>query len=304
MGSFIGLWGEPLVLRARDGTALQAMVAVPDRARGHVLLLQGRTEFLEKYAGVAAALLSRGLAVAAVDWRGQGGSDRLLADPMIGHVDRFESFHDDLDALVGHPAVAALPGPRLMLAHSMGGCVGLGWLHARGGGGVQAAIFSAPMLGLAIRPPLGWIAPGLARVLCLLGRRTGYAPGGGPQPYALGPFEGNLLTGDAAAFQALGDWLRQHPRAGLGGPSIGWVDAAYRAMRALRARPVPVPSLFLLGTAEAVVDPSAIRRAGAAPGASLVLVEGARHECFIETPERQAVVWRAIDGFLAGQGVT
>jgi lysophospholipase len=298
-----GTWGDTIALSASDGTPLRGMVSVPAAARGHVLLLQGRTEFLEKYAGVVAALRDRGLAVAAVDWRGQGGSARLVPDPMMGHVDRFEAFHDDLDALVAHPSVAALPGPRLMLAHSMGGCAGLGWLHARAGGGVAAAVFSAPMLGLPLRPPLGWIAPGLSRLLCLLGRSKSYAPGGGPDPYALGPFRDNLLTGDEAGFVGLGDWLRQHPQAGLGGPSVGWVAAAFRAMQGLRDRPVPVPSLFLLGSAEAVVDPAAVRRAAQEAGARLLVVDGARHECFIETPTRQAMVWQGIDSFLAEHGI-
>jgi lysophospholipase len=175
-------------------------------------------------------------------------------------------------------------------------------LHARAGGGVAAAIFSAPMLGLPLRPPLGWIAPGLSRLLCLLGRSKSYAPGGGPQPYALGPFRDNLLTSDEAGFAALGDWLRQHPQAGLGGPSVGWVAAAFRAMQALRDRPVPVPTLFVLGSAEAVVDPAAVRRA-AKDGARLLVVDGARHECFIETPARQAMVWQGIDAFLAEHGI-
>lgn len=298
-----GVWGEVIALSARDGTALRGMVLVPDNPRGHVLLLQGRTEFLEKYAGVAAALADRGFAVAALDWRGQGGSARLVADPMMGHVDGFEAFHDDLDALVAHSSVAALPGPRVMVAHSMGGCAGLGWLHARAGGGVAAAVFSAPMLGLPLKPPLGWIAPGLVRLLALFGRSRTYAPGGGPEPYALGPFADNLLTGDAAAFAALGAWLRAHPQAGLGGPSVGWVAAAFKAMNALRDRPVPVPALFVLGSAEAVVDASAVRRAATAPGGKLLLVEGARHECFIETPDRQAKVWAAIDAFFGAEGL-
>jgi lysophospholipase len=220
---------------------------------------------------------------------------------MIGHVDRFEAFHDDIDALVSHPAVAALPGPRLMLSHSMGGCAGLGWMLARNGGNVRAAIFSAPMLGLPLRPPVGWIAPGLSRLLCRLGMARFYAPGGSPRPYALGAFEDNLLTGNPATFAALGDWLRVNPGAALGGPSIGWVAAACRAMHALRDVPVPVPSLFLLGTAEAVVDAASVRRAARAPGAVLATIDGARHEPFIETPERQAAVWAAIDAFLAQQ---
>lgn len=291
-------WGEPLALTARDGVALRGAVSRPAGARAHVLLLPGRTEFLEKYAGVVAALGARGLAVASLDWRGQGGSARLARDASLGHVDDFAAFRTDLDALLAAPQVAALPGPRLVVAHSMGGAIGLSWLVEEGGAGVRAAVFSAPMLGLPLRPPVGWIAPGLARLAVRLGLGRAYAPGGGPQPYCFGPFEENLLTGDADSHAALGAFLRTNPGLGLGGPSFGWLAAAFDAMQALRERPVPVPSLFFVGTAEKVVDPVAIRNAARLAGARLVEIDGGRHEAFIETAPRRAALWQAIDDFL------
>lgn len=47
-------------------------------ARGTVLLFPGRTEYIEKYGLCAADFARRGLATMAIDWRGQGLSDRLL----------------------------------------------------------------------------------------------------------------------------------------------------------------------------------------------------------------------------------
>ena len=57
--------------------------------RGTVAILGGRGEFIEKYFEVAEDLLSRGLAVATMDWRGQGGSERPLRNARKGHVDDF-----------------------------------------------------------------------------------------------------------------------------------------------------------------------------------------------------------------------
>src|ERR1043166_3543765 len=55
--------------------------------RGTILLLTGRGEFIEKYATeVVGELLGRGFCVYAVDWRGQGLSDRALADRSKGAV--------------------------------------------------------------------------------------------------------------------------------------------------------------------------------------------------------------------------
>ena len=46
-----------------------------------------------------AELLARGFAVVALDWRGQGLSERQLRNPRKGHIDDFEIYERDLVAL-------------------------------------------------------------------------------------------------------------------------------------------------------------------------------------------------------------
>jgi len=62
------------------------------KPRGTICLVQGRTEFIEKYFETIADFRKRGFAVATFDWRGQGGSDRLIGNRRLGHVDRFEDY--------------------------------------------------------------------------------------------------------------------------------------------------------------------------------------------------------------------
>ncbi len=59
--------------------------------------------------------------------------------------------------------------------------------------------------------------------------------------------------------------------------------------------------LTFLGTDETVVSSSIIRtQVGQMKQGTLVTLQGARHEIFMETPAIQAEVWAAIDGFLEG----
>jgi lysophospholipase len=58
-------------------------------ARGTVVLLQGRNECIEKYYETIRHFTGRGLWVATFDWRGQGRSERLVKNPLRGHVRRF-----------------------------------------------------------------------------------------------------------------------------------------------------------------------------------------------------------------------
>ena len=70
---------------------------VPGTARGTVVVLTGRGEFIEKSATeVVGELLGRGYAVIAMDWRCQGLSDRALADRNKGHIDNFSTYMADL----------------------------------------------------------------------------------------------------------------------------------------------------------------------------------------------------------------
>ena len=56
---------------------------------GTVAIFPGRAEFIEKYFEVAADLRERNFDVVVLDWRGQGGSDRLAAHRGKGHVGNF-----------------------------------------------------------------------------------------------------------------------------------------------------------------------------------------------------------------------
>ena len=73
---------DPLPIKA-VGASLRAarFPAAPDvPARGVCVLLNGQTEFIEKYFEVIDELRGRGFAVATMDWRGQGGSTRMTED--------------------------------------------------------------------------------------------------------------------------------------------------------------------------------------------------------------------------------
>lgn len=300
-------WDETLELEAADGVRLRgALWHGPGNgvgSRGLVLLLSGRTEFLEKGTLPAAELVARGFTVASLDWRGQGHSQRLTDSPLKGHVDRFTDFHHDLEALIAHPAVAQLPGPCLILAHSMGGAIGLGAV-VRGQVAPTAMILSGPMLGIAMHPvmrPLSQATLGVAR---LIGKMDSWPPFGPVnKPYVFTGFEGNMLTGDRELFEWMEAALRRDPTLQLATPTLGWLDGAFTEMAWLAEQgPLACPALCLLGSREQVVEPDAVRAGAARLGADLVEIEGARHEVLNEAEPMRSQVWAAIDHFLSANG--
>jgi lysophospholipase len=253
--------------------------------KGTVLLLPGRTECIEKYGRAAGDLVARGFSVITVDWRGQGLADRALPDRMAGHVGDFAEYQQDLDALLDEAARAGLPRPWYMLAHSMGGCIGLRGLVR--GVPVKAAVFSAPMWGIAMAAWLRPVASVVSALAAPLGLIARYAPSTSAETYLLQtPFEGNVLTTDREMWDYMRRQVAEVPDLALGGPSIGWLKAALQECAALAAMPAPkLPAICALGTAEKVVDvpPVHLRMAGWANG-QLDLYPGAEHEIMMEGP--------------------
>jgi lysophospholipase len=288
--------GHALWLTAGDGVRLRIAVW-PQGSRGTVLILPGRTECVEKYGRAAGDLAQRGYACVAVDWRGQGLSDRLAAMPMLGHVARFRDYQRDLGAVRAALATLNLPQPLFLLAHSMGGTIALRALID--GFPVQAAAFTAPMWGIRIAPTLRPLAWAIATGARAAGRGLLLAPGTNLTCYlAVAPFEGNLLTTDARMYGWMQNHVVSHPELGLGGPTLHWLHEALLECRRLRAAPSPpVPAVVFLGSEEKIVTVEDIRRRmGRWPGGTLELVPKAEHEVLMETPAIRA---RAFDRIAA-----
>ena len=283
-------------LRAADGTRLR-LLAWPEGERGAVLLLGGRTEFAELYFETVAELRARGFAVYLAEWRGQGRSDRGLADPHKGDVADFRLYQEDLAAVA-----AALPGPPpLVMACSMGGAIALRWLQddcTR----ARAAVLVTPML--RIRLPTEWLSRLLAGAAVAGGLGPRYAPGTGPYRAQAEPFEGNRLTGDRLRHRRRAAWFEAEPGLVLGGPTWRWLAGAIGEGRLVR-RPERLarlrrPVLLASAGADRVLDNSADAVAARhLPDCRHVVVPGARHCILLESDPLRAVFWREFDRFTA-----
>ena len=132
-------------VETEDGVALRSVRWTPSGARGSVAIFGGRGEFAEKYFEAASDLLARGFAVAILDWRGQGGSDRPMRNPRKGHVDDFSQYERDLDAFVSQILEPFCPRPWFGLGHSMGASILL-LVDAAGRCPFERLVLTSPMI--------------------------------------------------------------------------------------------------------------------------------------------------------------
>lgn len=274
--------------QADDGVRLRLAHwnAVPGEVHGSVLLFPGRTEYVEKYAQVAQRLLAEGYHVLSIDWRGQGMSDRLQANPRPGHIGEFADYQRDVVEMLVAAEALNLPRPWHLLAHSMGGCIGLAALD--GGMPVRSAVFSAPMWGINLRRVQHGVALGIAYLAGRVGRGGVAAPGSGgaSTTYLLDEsFNANLLTRNGDEWARLVREAVAWPDLTIGGATFDWVSKALNECARLSRLPSPdLPMLVALGGDERVVSPQAIRdRAARWPQGELQVIPGARHEVMMET---------------------
>lgn len=275
--------GQAWWVTTSDGVRLRVGAYNRQATKGTVLLFPGRTEYVEKYGRAARDLAEHGFATLVVDWRGQGLSERLIDDPMPGHVLHFIDYQRDVAAAVEIAHQLDLPRPWHLLAHSMGGCIGLRAVIE--GLDVQSCAFSGPMWGIQMADAMRLVAWSVSWGSRHIGMGHVYAPGTAKESYVLvEPFEVNKLTNDLEMYQYMIDQTRACPDLGLGGPSLRWLHEALKETRKLARRAPPdLPCLTVAGTNEEIVDVDRITaRMQNWKRSQMEWVEGGRHEVLME----------------------
>lgn len=287
-----------------DGVNLRfARWAPPPGRKGTVCVFQGRGEFIEKYYETVRDLRSRGFAVATLDWRGQGLSDRALPDRRKGHVRDFYQYGTDLDTFMEKIVLPDCPPPIYALAHSMGGAIVVRAAHD-GRRWFDRIVLSAPMIGLP-KSGLARFAAPLLWLMRLSGRGNAYVPTANETVIQREGFIGNVLTSDPVRFARMVAVLEAEPKLALGGPTVAWASAAIRAMNAFvparYAGSIRQPILMVAAGHDQVVSTSAIETfaANLLAGSHLIL-PGARHEILQEQDQYRRQFWAAFDAFVPG----
>lgn len=273
-------------LTAQDATRIRVGLFPAKNARGTLFLFTGRTEYIEKYGNTAADFAKLGYTTFAIDWRGQGLSDRLIDDGRTGHVINFSDYQLDVDAMQSAAEELDLPRPWFVLGHSMGGCIAL--RAAMRNIGFDGFVFSGPMWGIKMAPYIRPIAWAVSTSSMWVGQSHRHTPTTSYKSAVLAdPFEGNKLTNDPEMYAYMQHQMEARPELGLGGPSLRWLNRALvETLELHNAKSPDVPCLTWLGSDEDIVDERRVHdRMDRWPGGRLEVVENGRHEILMDTPE-------------------
>jgi acylglycerol lipase len=238
--------------------------------RAAVVIVHGAGEHSGRYPHVAARLVADGYAVHALDHRGHGRSQGARA-----LLDRMDNAVADLDSLVlrvaeRHPGVQIF-----MLAHSMGGTVGLCYAM-RHQDRLAGLILSAPLAALEAASPMMRIT---GKLLSALAPRMG-----------LIAVDSSLISRDpevVSAYEA--DALVHHGK--LPARTVAELAVAIESFPD-GVGAIEIPTLILYGTADGLCPPSGSVMVGETVGSSDLTVksyDGLYHEILNE-PEQGVVL--------------
>ena len=262
---------------------------------GSLAFLGGRGDFIEKYLEALAHWHGHGWTVAGFDWRGQGGSGRFLADPLVCHSAGFAPLVADLAAWLEQWQAAA-PAPHVVVAHSMGAHLLLRAVVEHGAAPDRLVLLS-PMIGIGLRHVPAPVVGLAARLAVALGRGERRIWEGDAGNY------GNRMSSCPDRQEDKAWWKAERPEIASGAPSWGWLAAASASTRRLpahRLAGVSIPALLVASGRDPVIEVSAVRRAAAAlPRAELMLLPGTGHELLREADARRLPVLGRADDFLA-----
>lgn len=288
-------------VRSRDGLVLRAARwPAAGARRGTVCIFEGRAEYIEKYFEVVEELRQRGFAVAVLDWRGQGGSQRMTRGHLC-HVESFADYDRDFDAFIREVVLPDCPPPLFALGHSMGSMMCLRAARDRRAPFARMVLSGAMLKMSRFAAP----APGLMRFATGLSVFLGFDD----RPIVVGPLrrraEAIEMAEDPARRERNLSVLKKAPQLGVGVPTVRWLYSALRAMRESAqpgfAAAVTIPTLLVVPGRDRLVSAAAMEwLAGGLRAGASVLVPGARHEVMMESDPLRQMFWAGFDAFIPG----
>ena len=265
-----------------DGLELFWQSWRPEQSLGVIVLIHGLAEHSGRYTATAKHFAGHGWAIYACDLRGHGLSPDGHKPGRV-HVDDFDDYALDVDAILGlarkrHPGL-----PCVILGHSMGGLISLRYA-IRHPDELDGAVISSPGLGVHPDTRLPRLLELAVRVLSRLSPRLLFPS----------DLDTNAISRDPAVVRAYDD----DPLVS-GKVSARWYTSITRAMADIQAQATElrVPTLLMQSGADTLVDPETTRRWAAkvpVENIEFVMWDGLYHEMFNE-PEKHQVRARVVD---------
>lgn len=268
-------------IHSYDEAAIFYRVYRIPQVKAAIVISHGFCEFSEKYKEVIYYFLKQGYSVYIPEHRGHGHSDRFVEDAEKVHIEDYEQYVMDFHFFI-KKVVEPFEERKILFCHSMGGAIGVRYLEEFPLT-FDAAVLSAPMLGINTGKYPKWLARLTADFFCAIHMGEKYAAGQGG--FSEKPsFETSSCISKERYMYVYKMRLKNRNYQTYGG-TYAWVKAGMKAVRQLQRRKnirkIQIPLLIFLAEWDNMVDNRGIRSfAKKAKTAELVEMNGSKHEIF------------------------
>jgi len=263
-----------------------------------IVISSGRTEGMVKYQELIYDLNKNNYDVYILDHRGQGYSQRLVADKQMGYVDNFFHYVDDLKYFVDNFVPKNIK--RVLLAHSMGGAIASLYVE-RYPNDFNALVLSSPMHEPYILTPN--MTPRLCKRMIEKEQDLAqYVFGTGTYDVLAYSFDDNDITHSKERFDIMKKAYAKEAQTRIGGPSKKWLKEAciWSKISVDEAYRIKIPVLLLQAELDTAVTAKAqekfCKNVVHCQGYQL---KGAYHELFIEKDSIREKALSAILDFIS-----
>lgn len=288
-----------------DGARIRLGHWLPKKTSPHpaiILLLQGRSSYIEKFEETIEDLRVRGYEVWTFDWRGSGGSSRLIAsNSQKVHIDTYETYINDLDYIIRTHIKPHRQAPIILMGISMGGHLALRFIEEKPKE-VAGAFLVAPMLNLNTRPYPVWFARLMVSTAYYLGFGSSYAFGYGDYQLNLKIDPQKVATTDLARYRRQLDLNLSRMSLVTAGPTFGWVHQTFNSIDLVNSpsslKKISVPVMIIRAGQENVVDASQDPSLCATISqCKFKTYEKARHNILIEQDAIRTALFKDLEEF-------
>ena len=268
-------------LESFDGTRLRYYYACPENPKGCVTIVHGMAEFFGKYREYTWYLYQTGYMFYFMEQRGHGYSEGKVEEHDIIYIDSYDTYVEDLHCFTENVvSKAAGELPMLLIAHSMGGCIGTLFLE-KYPDVFKAAILSSPMLKMkgANYPPI--VQALLSAYVAVTGKQKTLAP----NQKHFDPYTKLEVSSAVSAprFEYQLQQRRNNENYQTTGATFGWALASLKATGKVvkNAGKISIPVTVMTAGQDHLIDPAGYEAfKKVRPDAVFHHYENARHEIF------------------------
>lgn len=279
-------WNSGEFLNPKTKHKIHYNYALTKNNVGIVIALPGLSEFGEKYIETAHFFNEQGFDFYVIDWAYQGRSSRFSKNRHKRHSDGYHTDISDLDYMINN--IIKDKKNLYMLAHSMGGNIGLRYLFLHQNI-IKAASFSAPLLGIKDILPyqnlLKYLIP------CIPCIKEKYIPKGTDWNETMRPNnDTDIFSSDPIRRQIHAAWSKVNPSLQIGNVTYKWLLESLKSISKLfhliKTKHLNIPIIFCMAEKESLVSNYAIKKfSSKISSAKMIEIKNSKHEILMETDD-------------------